>query len=207
VKRALLFSLLLVASGGVGAGCGDGVDRRPATWSYLSPVVFQPSCATPSCHSPAASVAGLDFSTPHNGYASLTRLWIWVVDPTGEGGSGCGMADGIEVCEKQYRPLVVPFSPQESKLVNMLRGRGAARMPPDRPLDEADIQLVERWILNGAKEHESDTVEVPEAGAEEAGEAGAQDADAGDVDEAGEAGADAGNVDGGAADAGVEAGG
>lgn len=23
-------------------------------------------------------------------------------------------------------------------------------MPPDRPLTEADIQLVERWILNGA---------------------------------------------------------
>jgi len=23
-------------------------------------------------------------------------------------------------------------------------------MPPDRPLTEADIELVERWILNGA---------------------------------------------------------
>ena len=26
----------------------------------------------------------------------------------------------------------------------------APRMPPDRPLTEADIELVERWILNGA---------------------------------------------------------
>ena len=32
----------------------------------------------------------------------------------------------------------------------MLRAQGAARMPPDRPLPEADIELVERWILNGA---------------------------------------------------------
>jgi hypothetical protein len=26
-------------------------------------------------------------------------------------------------------------------------------MPPDRPLSEADIELVERWILNGACEY------------------------------------------------------
>jgi hypothetical protein len=34
--------------------------------------------------------------------------------------------------------------------VQMLRARGARRMPPDRPLPEADIRLVERWILAGA---------------------------------------------------------
>jgi hypothetical protein len=33
----------------------------------------------------------------------------------------------------------------------MLRARGAPRMPPDRPLPEADIALVERWILDGAR--------------------------------------------------------
>jgi hypothetical protein len=35
----------------------------------------------------------------------------------------------------------------------MLRARGATRMPPDRPLPEADIELVEQWILNGATRH------------------------------------------------------
>ena len=35
----------------------------------------------------------------------------------------------------------------------MLRARNAPRMPPDCPLPEADIELVERWILNGAPEH------------------------------------------------------
>ena len=33
----------------------------------------------------------------------------------------------------------------------MLRACNAPRMPPNRPLPEDDIQLVERWILNGAK--------------------------------------------------------
>jgi hypothetical protein len=33
----------------------------------------------------------------------------------------------------------------------MLRARGANRMPPDRPFAEADIALVEEWILRGAR--------------------------------------------------------
>jgi hypothetical protein len=137
------------------AGCGGGVDRRPAVWSYLSPVIFQPNCATASCHSRAAAVAGLDFSDPHSGYASLTRLWVWVPDPSGQGGAGCGTVDGQPVCEKMVRPLVTPYDPDQSKLVNMLRARGAPRMPPDRPLTEADIRLVERWILDGARSGEA----------------------------------------------------
>ena len=51
------------------------------------------------------------------------------------------------------RPLVTPYDPAGSRVVNMLRARDAPRMPPDRPLPEADIELVERWILNGAFEH------------------------------------------------------
>jgi hypothetical protein len=53
------------------------------------------------------------------------------------------------------RPLVTPYDPAGSRVVNMLRARDAPRMPPDRPLPEADIELVERWILNGAFEQGS----------------------------------------------------
>jgi len=150
---------LLVALGACAAlagGCGGDADDRPAVWSYLSPVVFQPSCATASCHSEAAAVAGLDFSDPHRGYSSLTRLWVWVVDPTGKGGSGCGTVDDTVVCDRKARPLVTPYDPSESRLVATLRARNAPRMPPDRPLAEADIRLVERWILNGAKGDDGD---------------------------------------------------
>jgi hypothetical protein len=129
----------------VGCGAGD----RPATWSYISPAIFQPNCATSSCHSQAAAVAGLDFSDPDRGYSSLTRLWVWVVNPRMDAGA-CGTVNGTPVCEQQFRPLVIPYDPYESRLVNMLRARNAPRMPPDRPLPEADIRLVETWILNGA---------------------------------------------------------
>jgi hypothetical protein len=144
----LIGALLMAAA--FATGCGT-TDDRPATWNYLSPAIFQPGCATVSCHSRATAVAGLDFSTPDHGYTSLTALTIWVVNPDGTPAQGCQTVDGTVVCAHPNRPLVVAFNPAESRLVNMLRARGAPRMPPDRPLPEADIALVERWILDGAR--------------------------------------------------------
>jgi hypothetical protein len=145
------FAVSLVAAGAFGCGA---TDNRPAEWGYISPALFQPNCATTSCHSPAAAVSGLDFSTPDNGYASLTRLWVWVVVTDGgvapPAGVPCATINGTFVCEQQLRPLVTPYDPAGSRVVDMLRARNAPRMPPDRPLPEADIELVERWILNGA---------------------------------------------------------
>lgn len=117
---------------------------------------MKPSCATASCHGPAAAVAGLDFSTEDRGYTSLTGLWIWIVDPTGSLQDGCQISHDTIVCPRQRRPLVVPFDPAQSRLVHMLRAEGAPRMPPDRPLPEADIRLVETWIANGAAQGRAD---------------------------------------------------
>jgi hypothetical protein len=149
LRTPLAACLVGVAAGS--AGCGS-VDNRPAEWGYISSALFQPNCATASCHSPAAAVSGLDFSTPDNGYTSLTRLWVWVVTPGDAGAPGlpCAIVNGTQVCEEMLRPLVTAFDPEGSRLVNMLRARDAPRMPPDRPLPEDDIRLVERWILNGA---------------------------------------------------------
>jgi len=146
-------ALLALALAGAAAGC-DAADDRPPEWSYLSPAIFQPNCASTSCHGPAAAVSGLDFSTADRGYASLTALWSWVVVAPDAGappaGVPCATVDGTFVCEQKLRPLVTPFDPAGSRLVNMLRARDAPRMPPDRPLTEVDIRLVERWILDGA---------------------------------------------------------
>jgi hypothetical protein len=151
LRRATAVAGLLTCASAF--GCGD-VDTRPATWSYLSPAIFQPNCATSSCHGPAAAVSGLDFSTPQRGYTSLTDLWVWVVVAPDAGvppaGVPCATVEGTLVCEEQLRPLVTPFDPANSRVVNMLRARDAPRMPPDRPLTEPDIRLVERWISNGA---------------------------------------------------------
>lgn len=141
------------------AGCGQ-IDNRPAEWGYISPAIFQPNCATTSCHSPAAAVSGLDFSTPENGYSSLTRLWTSVIYPPDAGlppNTPCGVVDQTRVCQEKVRPLVTPFDPEGSRLVNMLLARDAPRMPPDRPLPMADIRLIETWILNGAFEYANGT--------------------------------------------------
>jgi hypothetical protein len=140
----------LVAAGT--AGCSG--DSRPAEWGYISPVIMEPNCATASCHSRAAAVSGLDFSDADRGYKSLTSLWVWVPNPNAmdQQTLDCGKAgNGVPVCEEHFRPLVTPYVPDESRLVNVLRGRGAPRMPPDRPLNEADIRLIEQWILDGAR--------------------------------------------------------
>jgi hypothetical protein len=140
---------LFAATVSVGAACGR-TDDRPAAWTYVSAALFQPSCATASCHSPGRAVAGLDFFDPDRGYRSLTGLKIWVPDPNAPAGGDCQAVGETIYCEHD-RPLVAAFNPTQSRLVNMLRARSAPRMPPDRPLPEADIALVEAWILDGAR--------------------------------------------------------
>jgi hypothetical protein len=128
--------LLPVLSVAVLVGCG-GEENRPADWSYISPAIIQPNCATSSCHSKAAAVAGLDFSTADDGYHGLTKEKLPALAPD----------DPTRTLIT--RQLILPGNPYESRLVNMLRARGTWRMPPDRPLAEADIELIETWILNG----------------------------------------------------------
>jgi len=96
-----------------------------------------------------------------------------------------------------FRPLVTPYDPSQSRLIDVLRGRGAPPMPPDRPLDEADIRLVEDWILNGARKDDGVLTDGP-PGQADAGATGEADADAasdgdaanGDASDATDAGVD-----------------
>jgi hypothetical protein len=141
----------LVAVGALAAQTGCGADDRPPVWEYISPAIIQPNCATSSCHSPGAAVAGLDFSTPERGYTSLTGLWTWILDPNGTPEANCRKVGDYIACQRGFRPMVIPYDPGQSRLVHMLRARGVNRMPPDRPLPEADIRLIERWILEGAQ--------------------------------------------------------
>ena len=103
------------------AGCADETDDRPAEWSYISVTIIQPNCATSRCHSRFTSTAGLRLDTIEGGYTGLVS-----------GG------------------FVVPGEADRSKLLFMLRGDEVWTMPPDVPLPQADIDLIERWIDSGA---------------------------------------------------------
>jgi hypothetical protein len=115
-----LIGLVLVL-GGVFAGCGSAEDSRPAKWSFISPVIIQPSCATANCHSQLAERSGVTLDTVADGYQQLTQ-----------------------------RHFVLPNDPDGSALMALLRGQGSRRMPPDFPLPEVDIELIGAWIADGA---------------------------------------------------------
>jgi len=98
-----------------------GADTRPADWSYIHAAIVAPSCATASCHSASAAAGGLAFDDA----AETRRLWL-------------------------SKPYVTPGDPN-SALMALLEGRERDRMPPDGPLPAADIELIRRWIEEGAQ--------------------------------------------------------
>jgi hypothetical protein len=101
------------------AACTD-VDERPASWGYLHAAVIVPNCATASCHSDEAAVAGLTLDDADTAYEQLvTERYVIAGDAA-------------------------------SPLLQLLRANERDRMPPDAPLPLADIELVEAWITGGA---------------------------------------------------------
>src|SRR5262245_62109517 len=108
-------------------GCASE-DSRPATFRYISPAIIQPNCATAGCHSKFTYAAGFALETVEGGYLALV--------------GGTSDVDG--------QNFVVPGEPVRSKLLFLLEGDEVWRMPPDQPLPDPDIDLIERWILEGA---------------------------------------------------------
>lgn len=116
---------------GLVAGC---LESRATEWSYLHAAIVAPSCATAGCHSRAASVAGIDLSTNEAAYAVLT-------------GRVCGAPVHAEDAPGNY---VFPFAPERSRLLYLLRGDETQIMPPDLPLPNVEIDMIEGWIAAGA---------------------------------------------------------
>jgi hypothetical protein len=141
VSRAVFaqdLSLVVVALALLGAGsaCGGTNDPRPATWSYVSTAILEPSCATANCHSAIATRAGVDLSTRAKGYASLV---------------GDDLLPRFFVISKLAAPSLTPEERvQRSSVPKLMRAIGNLRMPPDLPLPEPDIVLFENWIRAGA---------------------------------------------------------
>ena len=118
----LVFLAALLALGiSVGAGCGSSTDDRPADWSVIAATIVEPSCATVNCHSKISHQGGVDLHDRETGYYTLLNGFY-----------------------------VIPGSPGDSAVVSLMNAQGSMRMPPDVPLPEADIELIENWITSGA---------------------------------------------------------
>jgi hypothetical protein len=126
--------LCVAAAAGLG-GCTDDATDRPASWSYVHAAIIAPACATAGCHSTLAATAGLDLSSRTGAYTFLT-------------GRVCGEPIGPGSPPRNY---VEPGRPAYSQLVYQLRGIARAQMPPDQPLPEVEIEIIERWIEEGAR--------------------------------------------------------
>ena len=55
--------------------------------------------------------------------------------------------DTLAASRKALRTLVVAGSPSRSRLIDVITRN---RMPPDSPMDDADVALLEQWITDGA---------------------------------------------------------
>lgn len=114
--------LALLAVAAALIGCGSASDDRPAKWSFISATITEPSCATVNCHSAIAQRAAVDLHDRATGFRDLTQ-----------------------------RNFVIPYDQTGSSAVLwLMRGQGSVRMPPDAPLPEADIVLIDNWIKAGA---------------------------------------------------------
>ena len=115
------------------AACGE--DDRPSSWSYIHGAIIVPSCTTSSCHNEYNAQAGVQLQDREGAYTILV-------------GRTC---DDDQPDEAADGNLVIPGSPETSRLMHLLIGENVARaMPPDRPLPDADIDRFETWILAGA---------------------------------------------------------
>lgn len=135
ITRSMAKVIAAIAALLVAGGCGE--DDRPATWSYIHAAVIVPNCTTSSCHNSYVAPAGVVLQDREGAYTILVGTTCEPDQP------GEAPATGN---------LVVPGSPESSRLMHLLIGDNVRRaMPPDRPLPDADIDLIEQWIIDGAR--------------------------------------------------------
>ncbi|MGE0868698.1 MAG: hypothetical protein AB7P03_09055 [Kofleriaceae bacterium] len=97
-----------------------GVDERPATLEYVTAAVLAPNCGNAQCHSSFSEAGGYAFDTVDVARESIRNFALVDVD-----------------------------QPDASLLYTVLT-RSIDRMPYDQPLPDTDIDLILRWIENGA---------------------------------------------------------
>jgi hypothetical protein len=120
---------LLLAGALAAAGCADTTDERPATFEYVVNAVLAPSCGTATCHNAMTRREGYAFDTIAGARASMLKDLVPI---------GGAVPDEVEFT-KLHLVLTVDTGDEFN-----------TRMPIDSPLPQADIDLIDRWIGEGA---------------------------------------------------------
>ena len=111
------------------AACADATDERPATFEYVVSAVLTPSCGTATCHNQMTRRQGYEFDTLEGARASMLKDLV----PIG----------GAIPEEVEFTKLHIVLTVDASDEFN-------SRMPIDSPLPDADVELIDRWIGEGA---------------------------------------------------------
>lgn len=127
IRRGAMAVLALTCTA-LGA-CVDS-DERPAEWSYIHAAIIEPNCTTSNCHTDISRAAGISFDDPDEAYDHLAGVACDSNQPAWD--------------------FVVAGQPELSKLMFLLRGEEVLIMPPDVPLPKAEVELIQRWIQEGA---------------------------------------------------------
>jgi hypothetical protein len=100
--------------------CGTTPDERKPTLEVVTFEVLKPSCGQVQCHSTTTAIRGYAFDTYDASKASLTDM------------------------------LSGRFTPTNNDLYQVMHDSGDDRMPPDYPLEQQDVDLVDAWLTAGA---------------------------------------------------------
>lgn len=140
MKRAMMVNLTLWASTAAITGCGEiqhmDLPERP-TMGDVQRLVFAPGCISGGCHSAADAAGELDLSTSTISYQALVDI---------EASNATARARGAV--------RVRPGDPDSSflfrKLVSPGPGEGAPMPTSNEQLTDPYLDLVARWIEQGA---------------------------------------------------------
>lgn len=103
------------------AACTSEPDTRPETLDYITEAILVPYCGRGGCHTTNTAAANLVFDN----------------------------VDDTRLAMHGSRARVVPGDIR-SQFLNVIRDTRRP-MPPDQPLPDADVDLIQRWILAGAE--------------------------------------------------------
>jgi hypothetical protein len=106
------------------SGCGTGPDTRPETAAYVVEAILVPYCGRGGCHSSETRAHNLAFDTIDGALAAMKT-------------------------QQRGQQMVVPGSPMTSRIVTVLSDPQRV-MPPDVALPQTDIDLISRWVSDGA---------------------------------------------------------